>query len=389
MKKKVLTYRTRRRRGRILFAVCLAAAAALVCAGTVHVLQARAYAQAQTAAEVSPSPRETPQPTFFIELIPATPAPSPTAPPTPSPTPNVLFVEGSEVTTVAWISDTQHYPSDNPGIFTAMTRFLRDEQARLNLKYIVHTGDFVDDFDSAAQWENAMDSMTRLAYIPYGVLAGNHDISVQAQDSSNYWQNLGEEAMKKRPNSESYYGGSYKNNLGHYDLLRIGSNRFIFVYMSYSPDSEAISWINSVFKKYSDRVGILCVHDYFKTDMTLSASGETLLKRVVKKNPNLYLVLCGHRYTVGMKPLDLDDDGDGENDRRVYQMINNYQAAGEMSGSGYMQFLQFDDAKREVRVFSYSPYTDDRRYHDTPGAELEKYPVDPKNEEYVFPYPWQ
>ncbi|OQA14065.1 MAG: hypothetical protein BWY62_01159 [Firmicutes bacterium ADurb.Bin356] len=53
-----------------------------------------------------------------------------------------------------------------------------------------------------------------------------------------------------------------------------------------------------------------------------------------------------------------------------------------------MQFLQIDEQKGEVRVLSYSPYTKDFRYHDTPGAEFEKYPVPPENEEYTFPIPW-
>lgn len=334
------------------------------------------------AAESSPDPLTTPQSALFVTLL---PSPKPASPPTPIPTPDGLTAAYG-TSTVAWISDTQHYSVKAPEVFQQMTRFLSDEQARMNLVYIVHTGDFVDENSSVSQWESTAEAMKTLEDIPYGVLAGNHDVGGEL-DFGLYGKYFGEEVMRKRPGS-AYYGGSYKNNRGHYDLVDIGENRFVFAYMSYSPDADGIRWLNGVFKEYRDRAGVLCLHDYFKTDMSYSPSGETLLKKVVKKNPNIYLVLCGHRYTVGHKPLDLDDDGDGQSDRRVYELMQNYQAAGKIGGSGYMQFLQFDDTKKEVRVVSYSPYTNDRRYHDTPGAELEKYPVDPEQEEYSFSYPW-
>ena len=99
-------------------------------------------------------------------------------------------------------------------------------------------------------------------------------------------------------------------------------------------------------------------------------------------------MLSGHRYNVAAVPVSFDDDGDGTADRTVYQMIANYQAAGSEGGSGYMRFLQIDEAAGELRAYSYSPYLEDYRYWDEPGTENEKYPVDPANEEITLPLPW-
>jgi predicted phosphodiesterase len=337
------------------------------------------------AADSSPDVHITQQPTFSATFLPKITA-SPVYVNSPTPTPDGLTAM-SGTSTVVWMSDTQHYPVKAPEVLKQMTLFLSDERTRMNLDYIVHTGDFVDDRDDIAQWEVVASAMETLNNIPYGVLAGNHDGGSDS-DFSRYVKYFGEEVLRNRPES-AYYGGSYKNNRGHYDLVNIGENRFIFAYMSYAPDADGIKWLNGVFKEYRDRVGVLCLHDYFKSDMSYSSSGATLYKNVVKKNSNVYLVLCGHRYSVGHKKRELDDNGDGQSDRRVYELMQNYQAAGQTGGSGYMQFLQFDDIKKEVRVISYSPYTDDRRYYDTPGAELEKYPVDPEQEEYTFSYPWK
>ena len=116
--------------------------------------------------------------------------------------------------------------------------------------------------------------------------------------------------------------------------------------------------------------------------------GRALQKAVLAQCPNVYLVLSGHRYNVAAVPVSFDDDGDGTADRTVYQMIANYQAAGSEGGSGYMRFLQIDEAAGELRAYSYSPYLEDYRYWDEPGTENEKSPVDPANEEITLPLPW-
>ena len=84
-------------------------------------------------------------------------------------------------------------------------------------------------------------------------------------------------------------------------------------------------------------MGILCVHDYYKTDLSLSDAGALFYEDVVRRCPNLYMVLCGHRYTMACVPVKFDDDENGITDRTVYQMMCNYQAAGSEGGSGYMR----------------------------------------------------
>ena len=316
----------------------------------------------------------------------ATPLPTPEITPSPTPNPDGLTAANG-VTTVAWISDTQHYSEGHAEIFSRMTRFLEQERKRLNLRYVVFTGDFVQHYDAPAEWETAVSAMQNLSAIACGVLAGNHDVGGSALDFSAYGERFGEDVMRAWAGG-AHYGGSYKNNLAHYDLITLGGRDFVFAYVSYAPDLDAVKYLNDVFRQYKNRIGVLCAHDYFDSDFSYSDSGALLLERVVKTNPNVYLVMCGHRYNVGHVPAAFDDDGDGTADRSVYQLMCNYQAAGQTGGEGYMQFLQFDFGAGVVRVQSYSPWTNDHRYHDTPGAQEEKYAVDPENEEYTFDMPW-
>lgn len=217
-----------------------------------------------------------------------------------------------------------------------MTRFLQKERERLNLAYVVHTGDMVQDRGAPEQWDAAEAAMRMLADIPHGVLAGNHDVGTSRRDFSEFNAHFGGAHMEDKP----YCGGIYEGGMGHYDLIDAGDTRFVFAYMGYQPDEAAIRWLTSVFNQYPERVGVLAVHDYFKTDLSLYDSGRALQKAVLAQCPNVYLVLSGHRYNVAAVPVSFDDDGDGTAERTVYQMIANYQAAGSEGGSGYMRFCR-------------------------------------------------
>ena len=74
------------------------------------------------------------------------------------------------------------------------------------------------------------------AGFPYGVLAGNHDVDHKTEDYTQFSARFGE----NRYNSNPWYGGSYKNNKGHYDLVSAGGIDFIMVYMGWGIGDEEI-----------------------------------------------------------------------------------------------------------------------------------------------------
>ena len=310
-----------------------------------------------------------PQPGMRIEVILPSPAPS----------------SGSEYRqssseqldaapyTIAWMSDTQYYCRDLPNIFFAMTRYLQENREKLNLGYVVHTGDIVDTASSEEQWAIAKRAMDGLLGIPHGVLAGNHDVG-NAMDYRNFRKYFGETSFAQY----SYYGGSFKDNRCHYDLITLGQTEFVFVYLGFQPAQQSMEWANEVFARYPKRIGILCVHEYLDTDLTLLDIGKDLQEQVVKPNANVYMVLCGHRYTQDCVPVEFDDDGDGKADRTVYQCIADYQDAKEYGGNGYMRFISVEEAEGVLRFYSYSPILDDGRS-----------PIPAVSREQILPIPWK
>ncbi|ASS67998.1 MULTISPECIES: S-layer homology domain-containing protein [unclassified Paenibacillus] len=260
-----------------------------------------------------------------------------------------------------WMSDTQYYSESWPEIYEGNTKWIMDNKDAMNIKYVIHTGDIVDKADREEQWTNAQKAMETLddGGMPYGVLAGNHDVGHQNNDYSSYWKYYGEDRFKDRP----YYGGSYKNNRGHYDLVSAEGNDFIIVYMGWGIGEEDIAWIDSVLQQYPERKAILAFHEYLLVSGNRAPIADDIYEHVVKTNKNVFAVLSGHYHDAETLVDEIDDDGDGKPDRKVYQMLADYQGA-EKGGLGYIRLMQFDLQSNQVHIKTYSPYLDDYNYYD-------------------------
>ncbi|PAE15913.1 hypothetical protein CHH91_12005 [Virgibacillus sp. 7505] len=268
-----------------------------------------------------------------------------------------------------WMSDTQYYSESYPHIYNEQVNWIAENKDKLNIDYVMHTGDLVNFSDQEYQWEVADKAMQVLddAGVPYGVLAGNHDVEQKSNDYTDYYRYFGEDRFKDKP----WYGGSYKNNRGHYDLISSNGNDYIMVYLGWGIDDEGIAWADEVLKAHPDRKAILNFHEYLLSSGNRHPVGEKLYQELVLDNENVFAVLCGHYHAADMLVDEIDDDGDGVTDRKVYQMLADYQAGPE-GGQGYMRILLFDAETDQIKVKTYSPYMDDYNYYDEdefPGTD--------------------
>ncbi|MFM2720144.1 metallophosphoesterase [Microbacterium mcarthurae (nom. nud.)] len=262
--------------------------------------------------------------------------------------------------TFGWESDTQYYNENEMAgepykHQEAIHSYFLDRRDELNLQYVIHTGDIVDDYDVIPQWERADVQYDRLdeAGLPYGVLAGNHDVGHDVGDYTNYGTYFGEDRFAQNP----WYGGSYENNRGHYDLVSAGGIDFLMLYTGWLPDDASIAWMNDVLKRYPDRVAIVAQHEFILTTGGLGAIPQRVLDEVVAPNPNVRMVMSGHYHDAFLRTDAFDDDGDGVDDRTVYSMLFDYQGLPE-GGLGYLRLLHFDNEGERMMVRTYSPSLD-------------------------------
>ncbi|MBC2580372.1 cell wall-binding repeat-containing protein [Clostridium sp. DJ247] len=277
--------------------------------------------------------------------------------------------------TLAWESDTQYYNETWYEHQMNINNWILANRDRMNIKYVFHTGDIVDESDKQEQWNraDAAYEMFDKAGIPYGVLAGNHDVGHKAEDYTEYSKYFGEDRYKNNP----WYGGSYKNNRGHYDLISSDGIDFIMIYMGWGIGDEEIAWMNSILKQYPNRKAILNFHEYLLATGGFGEIPQRIHDEVVKTNPNVSMVFSGHYHSANQKVEEFDDNGDGVSDRKVYQILFDYQAMAE-GGQGYIRLMHFDLKNQKIIFRTYSPSLDDY------DAEVPEFPV--SQEEFEIPF---
>lgn len=264
-------------------------------------------------------------------------------------------------------SDTQYYNEDydgNPeqdvdGLYQYQLdihEWVLANRERMNIQYMFHDGDIIDDEHLEPEWENADKAYKMLdeAGMPYGVLAGNHDVGHLSGDYTSFSQYFGEARYNQNP----WYGQSYKDNRGHYDLISVGGIDFIMIYMGWGVGDEEIQWMNDILAQYPERKAILNFHEYLLASGGLGEEPQRIHDEVVAVNPNVCMVLSGHYHNAQTRVESFDDNHDGVDDRTVYQMLFDYQGL-KAGGMGYIRLMHFDLEGEKIIIRTYSPSLDD------------------------------
>ncbi|MEM2779860.1 MAG: PKD domain-containing protein [Candidatus Bathyarchaeia archaeon] len=247
--------------------------------------------------------------------------------------------------TIIVLPDTQYYSQSYPEIFNNQTEWIVKNKETMNIVFVTHEGDIVENWNVLAEWQNANNSMSKLDNIvPWGILPGNHDGA--GMDLTNYNTYFGYE----RFSGESWYGGAYQdNNANSYQLFSAAGDDYLIFHFQYAPSDSVLAWANTTIDNYPDRRVIVVTHDYLGTDGSRSTNGEAIWQKFVKPHADqVFLVICGHAAAETMRT----DTVDGH---VVYQLLANYQSRSN-GGNGWLRVLTFSPLEDKIYVKTYSPY---------------------------------
>lgn len=279
----------------------------------------------------TPSPIPTPSPT---------PMPSPTSTPTPTPAPTPFGI--------AWLPDTQQLSYRYPEILTALGGKIAQRRETDNLVAVLHTGDIVDNGYKEWQWENFDLCLSAFSdTLPFYPVAGNHDLGVQLLKYDAY---LKRPFLEKLPADQVYEGGKM-----YYIVLHEGGTDLMLLGIGWDCGKTAAEqeWIESVFAANPDTPCILFTHAFLKRDGGILPVGKHLEDKVIRKYPNVRLVLCGHSREWHRIDL-VCTDGDAQTERTVPVLMLN------MQGKQYLyRIMQFDPLSRSIEIRTYSMNSDD------------------------------
>ena len=263
-----------------------------------------------------------------------------------------IISDASDFTIIA-LPDTQHYSEIYPEIFLSQTQWVVENKDALNIVFVTHLGDIVQNNDMIpAEWVAADAALNLLdGEVPYGVLPGNHDMQEGGQ--AKYYQ---EYFPASRYENQDWWGGSFDQNKNNYQLFSAGGDDYLTLHLQFCPPFEAIDWANEIVQQYPERKVIVSTHGFLYSDASrmtkckehsTGAYPEQIWGKLIKNNTNIFFVLSGHIPGVARRA---DNQG-----RVVYQILADYQDM-EKGGNGYLRIMTFQPNNDMLQVSTYSPY---------------------------------
>ncbi|MHC4123912.1 MAG: metallophosphoesterase [Planctomycetota bacterium] len=281
------------------------------------------------------------------------------------------FTPGSWI--LAVLPDTQAYSNRYPGLFHIQTQWLVDNAKKYNIVYALTLGDITDN-NTERQWNNANKAISRLdGVLPYTIVLGNHDYGVNGSTSDrstladNYFP-------PSRFKSWPTFGGVMEKGRieNNYHLFEAGGNKWLILNLEWGPRNKTLQWANKIITVHSNRKVIVTTHAYLYNDSTRydwaakgqtqrwnphsypskddTNDGEQMWQKMVKKHPNVSMVINGHVCNDGLG-FQVSTANDSH---KVNEMLVNYQIL-EYGGAGWLRLLEFLPDGKTIQVRDYTP----------------------------------
>jgi hypothetical protein len=287
------------------------------------------------------------------------------------------FNLGSTAFSLIGIPDTQNYSSSFPQIFTAQTEWVVANRDELDIRYVSHYGDIVNNADDLVQWQRADASMGVLdaAGVPYGYCPGNHDITPSGSIGepyipANYLAFFGPDRLEGRP----WFGGASPSGMSTYTLFSAGGVEFLQIHLDCDTPVAELAWAQGILDSHKHMPAMLTTHRYlqdaedYTSGVPLVPSGryppvwyqvepvyhpngiqaEEFFRWFVRTNTNVFLVTCGH-FHEEYRQTSVNVAG-----LPVHEVLADFQDDPN-GGDGWMRIMTFDTAANTIEVDTYSP----------------------------------
>jgi len=302
---------------------------------------------------------------------------------------SLSFLNKDDFFSVVLLPDTQHYSSSYPEIFYKQMDWIVENKIPLNIQYVIHLGDITNNNKEYA-WEVADKSFKILENkgIPYSIVYGDNDMK---NPDKNYYDGIRhtEYLHKYFPVSRFDKPGSWWSG-GFFDPGKIDNYYCLFNYQEYkflimnlelAPRSSVLKWADTIIAQNASRKVILVTHDYLdrngdrlndlksfaldgrdKEDKLKGNNAEAVFKKLVLKNSNIILVLCGHKEGEFQKEVKIKKSDSSEKSRRVFEILSDFQdeklkGTDEKSGKGLLRVLKFYTEKNVITISTVSALT--------------------------------
>lgn len=302
---------------------------------------------------------------------------------------NLSSFKSDDFFSVILLPDTQYYSSKFPDIFYKQMDWIIENRNQLNIQYVVHLGDLTNNNKEYA-WKVADKSFRMLddTGIPYSIVYGDNDMK---NPDENYYDGIRHTELLNKyfppsrleKNNSWWNGGFFEPDKidNYYCLFNYKDHKFMIMNLELAARDNVLAWADSIISANPSRKVIIVTHDYLdkkgkrlddlksfgmdgKDDMgnPKGNNAETVFKKLVKQNPNVILVLCGHKSGEFEKIVKIKESKDSENTRKVFEILSDFQdektkGSNERSGKGLLRVIKFYPENNEIAVFTVSALT--------------------------------
>ena len=248
-------------------------------------------------------------------------------------------------------------------------QWLVDNRSRLNLQFMVATGDTVNwDTPDHSQYEVASKALDRLtaAGIPYTMALGNHDTQATigsgtgARDPSRSIQLVRDTTVFNRYFTAQDFGGlSGQFEPGKvdnaYKLYEAGGYRWMVLTLELWPRPAAVEWARKVVAQHPGHNVIIATHSYLTGSGSIEQSNggygatspQYLFDNLVKLYPNIKMVFSGH---TGTSAYRVDT---GVNGNKIHSMLGAF----HYGSTNPVRLVEVDTRSNSIRTWVYAPYS--------------------------------
>jgi hypothetical protein len=167
----------------------------------------------------------------------------------------------------------------------------------------------------------------------------------------------------------------------YYCLFNYKEYKFLIMNLELAPRSAVLKWADTIIAQNGSRKVILVTHDYLdnngnrlddlksfgmdgkdKNDKLKGNNADAVFKKIVKKNSNVILVLCGHKQGEFQKEIKIKKSEKSEKSRKVFEILSDFQdekikGTDEKSGKGLLRVLKYYPAQNEIVLSTVSALT--------------------------------
>lgn len=288
--------------------------------------------------------------------------------------------------TVIGLPDTQNYSELYPEIFANQTEWVSNNIDALNVQYVSHYGDLVQNADEQYQWNNADAAMSTLDALgdPYGVCAGNHDItqdgiSGQAYIPQLYLQTFGPQRFA----GDSWFRGASPSGMSSYIVVPYGGIEWLYLHVESDNPLRELEWAQGVLDANRDKPCMFTTHRYlqdaedytfgvpvvssgrypsiwYAIEDTYTPDGiqsDDCWDWFIRRNPTIFMVNCGHFHE------EYRQTSTNAYGNPVHEVLADYQDDPN-GGNGWLRIMSFDMGLNQIQFESYSPWLDQFRFED-------------------------